>query len=212
MKTTSNSPTELFPTIPPTHPLSDSQLNLAECLSGLNCSIDFGFASTELVPECLGGLARLGALLQRHLSLEVLVEGHAQPGAPAGLARILSRGRALAVCRALVGHGVDPARLKPRAFSNHRPLARARGVAAVAAVAATGGGQSARGAVPRAGAQRQQPPSNSRRSSGVLHGLAWSWGPRQPHRRRRREDIDVSQITAEEEEGSEANLRLPIRR
>ena len=89
-----------------------AQLNLAECLSSLQCSIDFEFASTDLIPECVAGLERLADLLLRHASLEVLVEGHAQPGAPPTLARLLSRGRALAVCRVLMRRGVEASRLK----------------------------------------------------------------------------------------------------
>ena len=79
------------------------QLHLAEALASVAHTVEFG--RVDLAQRARAVLAELAALLRRHADLEVVVEGHAQSGAPPAPPRS-SRGRAAAVVAELARGGV----------------------------------------------------------------------------------------------------------
>lgn len=91
--------------------------------SGILQGVEFEGDSTSLtrVGETL--LTRLAGSLGLYPELQVEIRVHTQTFNEPGRARDLSRDRAIAVARYLVGQGVDVKRLKARAFGDTQPRA-----------------------------------------------------------------------------------------
>ena len=97
-------------------------VELAESLATLPMAIEFEFGSNELDEAACGdGLDRFAALLQRHTTLAVSVEGHCGLEAPSAFAEGFTRARAAAVVDALARRGVARARLHAVGHGNRRP-------------------------------------------------------------------------------------------
>ena len=92
-------------------------------LGGVVEGVDFEAGTDALTDVAREVLAAIAATLRAHPDFAVLVDVHTdnRGAADANLER--SRRRALAVARFLADEGVDPARLRPRAFGESRPRA-----------------------------------------------------------------------------------------
>lgn len=91
--------------------------------SGVLQGVEFDGESTRLTSVGETLLARLAGSLNLYPELLVEIRVHTQTFPEPGRARELSRQRAIAVARYLVGEGVDVKRLKARAFGDTQPRA-----------------------------------------------------------------------------------------
>jgi outer membrane protein OmpA-like peptidoglycan-associated protein len=91
--------------------------------SGVLQGVEFIGDTATLTPVGETLLARLAGSLQLYPELIVEIRVHTQTYPQPELARSLSRERAVAVARFLVGEGVDVKRLRARAFGSSQPRA-----------------------------------------------------------------------------------------
>jgi len=83
----------------------------------------FAPGRAELTPGAEARIARLGDFLRRYPARMARVEGYADATGAAQANLALSEQRAMAVRHALVGQGVDPARIVTQGFGESRPVA-----------------------------------------------------------------------------------------
>lgn len=98
------------------------QIALAESLAEVSTSIQFRYREVQLERSSLDPLSRLAAVLRRHQSITVSIEGHCGLEAPRAIGFQFTRERANSVKTVLVSHGISDDRLAVRGFSNTRPL------------------------------------------------------------------------------------------
>lgn len=85
--------------------------------------INFDVDKATLRPDAQPILAEIDKLLQADPALKLSIEGHTDNTGAAAHNQTLSAARARSVLGALVGLGVDPARLQSRGFGQDKPLA-----------------------------------------------------------------------------------------
>lgn len=85
--------------------------------------INFDVDKATLCPDAQPAIAEIGKLLSTDPALKLSIEGHTDnTGAPAHNQE-LSTARARSVLGALVGMGIDPARLSSKGFGQDKPIA-----------------------------------------------------------------------------------------
>lgn len=84
--------------------------------------VNFDVDKATLRPEANAVLAEIGKLLEQNPGLKVSIEGHTDNTGDAAHNRRLSTDRARSVLGALVGLGIDPARLQSKGFGPDRPI------------------------------------------------------------------------------------------
>ena len=89
--------------------------------TGLLQGVDFVAGTSQFTPGAQPALSRLADNLRLHPLVRVEIQAYSDDSAGSDRARELSRERAIAVARYLVGQGIDVARLKARAFSASQP-------------------------------------------------------------------------------------------
>jgi outer membrane protein OmpA-like peptidoglycan-associated protein len=85
--------------------------------------INFDVDKATLRPEANAVLDEIGKLLKQNPDLRISIEGHTDNTGDAAHNRELSTSRARSVLGALVGFGIDPARLQSKGFGPDRPIA-----------------------------------------------------------------------------------------
>jgi len=85
----------------------------------------FNQGGTTLLEPSVESIDGLVELLGLNPTLNLVVEAHAAPGGDATVSMLLSRRRALTMIRLLVDRGIEPQRLRPRAFGDTAPLTNA---------------------------------------------------------------------------------------
>lgn len=85
--------------------------------------INFDLDKATIRPDAQPTLAEINALLAADPALKLSIDGHTDSSGDAAHNRTLSTARARSVLGALVGLGVDPARLKSRGFGPDKPVA-----------------------------------------------------------------------------------------
>ncbi|KAJ1456498.1 hypothetical protein M885DRAFT_517237 [Pelagophyceae sp. CCMP2097] len=98
------------------------QIALVEALHKLKTDIRFRFQDVRLDDSSRAPLRSFAALLLRHSTFQVSIEGHCGLEAPRRVGFLLTCERARAVKAALVFLGVAAARLRIVGFSNTRPV------------------------------------------------------------------------------------------
>lgn len=97
-------------------------VHLGEQFWKLENSISFDFMSADLSRRSCRTLDRLAELFHGHPEASGRVDTHAQPGAPAHIARKICQARACAVRDGLMQRGVASSRLRLGGFGTTRPL------------------------------------------------------------------------------------------
>ncbi|RFP61844.1 OmpA family protein [Luteimonas weifangensis] len=85
--------------------------------------INFDTDKATLRPDAQPTIAEIGKLLADDPALQLSIEGHTDATGEAAHNQALSTARARSVLGALVGLGVDPARLQSRGYGQERPVA-----------------------------------------------------------------------------------------
>lgn len=85
--------------------------------------INFDTDQATLRPDAQPVIAEIGKLLADDPALQLSIEGHTDASGDAAHNQALSTARARSVLGALVGLGVDPARLQSRGYGQERPVA-----------------------------------------------------------------------------------------
>jgi outer membrane protein OmpA-like peptidoglycan-associated protein len=86
--------------------------------------IYFDTGSDRVRPESSPTLKEIGAMLQEHADLKLLIEGHTDNSGSAEANQALSEKRAAAVRQALIGnYGIDAARLSAKGLGAAKPVA-----------------------------------------------------------------------------------------
>lgn len=85
--------------------------------------VNFDTGKATLRPDANPTLAEIDKLLKQDARLKLSIEGHTDNTGNAQLNRDLSTARARSVLGALVGLGIDPARLASKGFGPDKPLA-----------------------------------------------------------------------------------------
>lgn len=85
--------------------------------------INFDLDKATIRPDAQPTLAEIGKLLETDSALKLSIDGHTDSSGDAAHNRTLSTARARSVLGALVGLGIDPARLKSRGFGPDKPVA-----------------------------------------------------------------------------------------
>lgn len=105
------------------------QLRIAECVTSLQCTLDFEFGSTCIEPRCRTILDEFAVLLQKHTTLHVKLDGHVGIEAPKGIAVPFSRKRAESVANYLVKYdGINNDRFTCTGFGKSKVLLDALGI------------------------------------------------------------------------------------
>mmetsp|Transcript_20001 Transcript_20001/g.25879 ORF Transcript_20001/g.25879 Transcript_20001/m.25879 type:complete len:298 (-) Transcript_20001:1892-2785(-) len=103
------------------------QISLAESLASCETEIRFRYQEVDLELCALDPLSKLAAILKKHKSIQVKIEGHCGLEAPRAMGFAFTRARANAVRDALISFGIEESRLHVRGFSNLKPLVWAMG-------------------------------------------------------------------------------------
>jgi len=98
------------------------QIALAESIAELQTAILFQYRDVQLQESSYAPLDRFAALLNRHDTLTVNLEGHCGLEAPRIMGFSFTRARANAVKEVLVSRGVAESRINVVGYSNTRPL------------------------------------------------------------------------------------------
>lgn len=85
--------------------------------------VNFGVDSADILPNSFGQIDQVVALLERHPTLRLSVDGHTDGTGTFGRNQVLSEARASAVVIALTQRGVATNRLRSQGFGQSRPVA-----------------------------------------------------------------------------------------
>ena len=110
--------------------INNIQLGYSELISDINRilqvgNIYFDYNKDTIRPESLPSVEKIAKLLnnEKYKAVRLSIEGHTDSTASRSYNQSLSERRAAAVKQALIGDGVDAARLESRGFGEDRPIA-----------------------------------------------------------------------------------------
>jgi len=93
-------------------------------LTGVRRGLQFVGSTAQLTPDSARAVTALADALLSAPNLKVEIRAHAQSGQGPSASQTLSKQRAVAVARALVGAGVQVSRLGARAFGDKEPVVK----------------------------------------------------------------------------------------
>ena len=85
--------------------------------------VNFATDKTDILPDSMPQIAQVVALLNQDAALKLAVNGHTDNTGDKARNQTLSEGRAKSVVAALVGQGIDAARLAAQGFGDSQPVA-----------------------------------------------------------------------------------------